>query len=121
MTWNLVRQELEEPPRVGALEDSSMRKTVRRRSWRCVTCLVSLSCVLRFCESASKYIEDPESFPGWKGELPGTSMDASPQHSAPAETRDSAKKHMVSSELLSSRPVSVMLNLAFSVVRNRRR
>jgi hypothetical protein len=31
------------------------------------------------CElGAVRYIEDPESFPGWKGELPASSIDTSP-------------------------------------------
>jgi hypothetical protein len=57
--------------------------------------LLSLCCLARVF-GASKYIEDPESFPGWKGELPGTSLDASPDSIAPSNMEsDNARAHMV--------------------------
>eukprot|EP00884_Botryococcus_braunii_P014162 jgi/Botrbrau1/22747/Bobra.0132s0080.1 len=56
--------------------------------------VLSLSILLDISR-ASKYIEDPESFPGWKGELPGTSLDASPDSiGASNASSDTARAHM---------------------------
>lgn len=74
---------------------TTMDRRVHRRSFSQSLAFLSLS-VLLGVSGASKYIEDPESFPGWKGELPGTALDASPDNAVKSNAgSDNARAHMV--------------------------